>query len=482
MIELEKTAPTAEAGCDGRCEVRLLQSLQKAIGDILSDHVRGAAGNARPYLGTPERGKGSDLEVEHGVRPNTGSGLQTNDPMEAVVRADSQPGASAGAAGPSRADVVNMVVDTIAEITRYPREILTPEARFDDDLGIDSLKRAEIVTALLNRFGEAPSDLQGLGPIPLTVAEMTDFAAAYFCKSAPTPASSSLASSEGNRPAGAAQLPRTSTNLGPASPQGTQELPSAGSPWIGRSVTGALFEGRVALVTGSSKSLSKVFAKQIAELGAHVIIVSPHGSEQGEQGNGRTTHLRGSLAGSQDVDRAFRQIEERFDGLDYYVHNAADEVITSLAKATEGDWEKAFRTDIVGYHLAAMRAAKLMKKSGGGRIVALSASGAHRYMEHYGVMGPVKAALESLTMYLAQEFAADNIQVNAVSACPIYGDQLSSSSDSDRVVSHRESRMHGGRLASREEISDAVVFLLTEAARKINGSTLIVDGGWSQRV
>jgi hypothetical protein len=39
---------------------------------------------------------------------------------------------------------------------------------FDDDLGIDSLKRAEIVTALLNRFGEAPSDLKPLGPIPLT--------------------------------------------------------------------------------------------------------------------------------------------------------------------------------------------------------------------------------------------------------------------------------------------------------------------------
>jgi acyl carrier protein len=57
-------------------------------------------------------------------------------------------------------NVEQVVIDTLVEHTRYPREILTPEAQFDEDLGIDSLKRVEIVTALLNRFGQAPSDLK----------------------------------------------------------------------------------------------------------------------------------------------------------------------------------------------------------------------------------------------------------------------------------------------------------------------------------
>ena len=82
----------------------------------------------------------------------------------------------------SRSDVERTVVDVLAEITRYPREILTPEAQFDEDLGIDSLKRVEIVTALLNRFGQAPSDLKELGPLPRTVGELTHFAVEYVSK------------------------------------------------------------------------------------------------------------------------------------------------------------------------------------------------------------------------------------------------------------------------------------------------------------
>jgi NAD(P)-dependent dehydrogenase (short-subunit alcohol dehydrogenase family) len=204
-----------------------------------------------------------------------------------------------------------------------------------------------------------------------------------------------------------------------------------------------------------------IIAKQLAELGAHVITVSPDVAARSEAADGQAIAVRGSLASSEDVERLFRAIEERFESLDYYVHNAADEVITSLDKATENDWEKVFRTDIVGYHLAALRAAKLMKKRGGGRIVALSSPAAHRYIEHYGVMGPVKAALESLTMYLAQELAAYNIQVNSVSAALPHGEQ---------------------QPASLEEAADAAIFLLTDAARKVNGSAMVVDGGWSQRI
>ena len=104
--------------------------------------------------------------------------------------------------------------------------------------------------------------------------------------------------------------------------------------------------------------------------------------------------------------------------------------------------------------------------------MAISSAGTRRYMQHYGVMGPVNAALETLTMYLAQELAPYNVQVNAVAACPSYGEQ---------PVPHPESRRGDGWLGNPEEISEAVIFLLTTAAR-INGSTMVVDGGWSQRL
>jgi acyl carrier protein len=167
MIETEKMAINSGNGSDGLFEVRLLEKLQKAIGDILSEHTRSIAGNTSSLQQPPLQAPAS----ERNARPANGYGL-----LVALA-------ANADANVPSRAEVANIVVDTIAEITRYPREILTPEARFDDDLGIDSLKRAEIVTAFLNRFGGPPPDLQTLGPMPLTVGEMADFAASYVGRS-----------------------------------------------------------------------------------------------------------------------------------------------------------------------------------------------------------------------------------------------------------------------------------------------------------
>src|SRR5262249_37679302 len=138
---------------------------------------------------------------------------------------------------------------------------------------------------------------------------------------------------------------------------------------------------------------------------------------------GQATHLWGSVAHVDHINQTFREIERRFGRLDYYVHNAADGMLVRLEQAKESHWEKAFRTNVVGYHLCAMQAARIMQRNGGGRIVALSSTGARRYLENYGVMGPVKAAVETLTMYLARELGPCNVQVNAVSACPIYGER-----------------------------------------------------------
>jgi NAD(P)-dependent dehydrogenase (short-subunit alcohol dehydrogenase family)/acyl carrier protein len=471
--------PDGTLRCDGRCEIRLLESLQKAIGDILSDHARSIAGNARSPI-EALAGKAAEPAIEQGARPTNGGGLQTDNRAQPVVGGGAQASAYAGAAAPSHAEVAAIVVDTIAEITRYPREILTPEARFDDDLGIDSLKRAEIVTALLNRFGEVPSDLKAFGPMPLTLGEMTDFAATYFSRSGATPASSRPETSDGNVLAHARVPSEAAADVRHTSPlnHAQQEL-APGSFWE-TSLTGRLFEGRVVLVTGSGNGLSKILAQQMVELGAHVIVASSHPGEHGEDAsreiraaNGQATEVADPSTSTDHIDRVVREIEQRFNRLDYYVHNASDEVVTPLDKVTEKDWQKAFRSNIVAYHLCAMRAAKLMQKSGGGRIVAISSPGARRYLERYGVIGAVKAALETLTMYLAQELGPHNIQVNALAAWP---------NDSEHPNASADTQIRSGGRGNAEKISDALIFLLTPAARNINGATVVVDGGWSLKI
>ncbi len=244
MIETEKMAINSVNGSDGLFEVRLLEKkLQKAIGDILSEHTRGIAGNTSALQQTPLQAPAS----EPNARPANGYGL-----LAAVA-------ANADANVPSRAEVANIVVDTIAEITRYPREILTPEARFDDDLGIDLLKRAEIVTAFLNRFGGPPPDLQTLGPMPLTVGEMADFAASYVDRSG----------------AGAAQHQLPPSKSGASGPIVSSELsldlvPAAA---VSRPALATESANRAATVEGDLKALTEtvgILARRSDELASNL--------------------------------------------------------------------------------------------------------------------------------------------------------------------------------------------------------------------
>ena len=97
-------------------------------------------------------------------------------------------------------------------------------------------------------------------------------------------------------------------------------------------------------------------------------------------------------------------------------------------------------------------------------------------------MGTVKAAMESLVRYLAIDLGAANIQVNALSAGPIYGELLQKYPESDKLIPYWESRTATGRLATEEEIIAPMVFLLSRAADAISGSVMAVDRAGSLRI
>ena len=97
-------------------------------------------------------------------------------------------------------------------------------------------------------------------------------------------------------------------------------------------------------------------------------------------------------------------------------------------------------------------------------------------------MGPIKAAVESLTLYLAIELAPYNIQVNCVSAGPVYGELLSRYPNADRLIPYWESLSANRQLGNESDIADFVMLLLSQATDKITGSTILVDAGGSQRI
>ena len=122
------------------------------------------------------------------------------------------------------------------------------------------------------------------------------------------------------------------------------------------------------------------------------------------------------------------------------------------------------------------RAEKLM--TGGGAIFAMSYHGANEVIENYGIMGPVKAALESAVRYLAAELGPKGIRVHAISPGPLATRAASGIPDFDALMARVAERAPARRLVTIEEVGAACVFLASPYAGAMTGDTIYIDGGY----
>ncbi|WP_404364032.1 SDR family oxidoreductase [Corallococcus coralloides] len=353
-------------------------------------------------------------------------------------------------------DLLPRVRAVFARVTRYPEELLTPHADLEDELGIDSVKQAEVMAVLMKELGlgDAPKPSQRLR----TMAAITDAARALLPAAPPV----------------VEARPRAPVHAAPAPVPLRTELP---------------FAGKVALVTGSGKGIGRVIATRLARAGATVVVNSFHSREDGEKtardivdAGGRAVHLWGSVAQEEHLERMFAAIREQLGGLDLLVCNASNGLIGPFDRIAPRDWDKAFRTCITGTYECAMRARPLMAARGGGSIVTMSTSMSQRYMHDLGCQGVVKAGVESLTRYLAAELAPDGIRTNCVSAGPVHGELLGMFPDAPERVARWESATPGGRLCTADDVADVTELLLGPKTQRVNGAIWVVDAGLSGTV
>jgi enoyl-[acyl-carrier protein] reductase III len=143
-------------------------------------------------------------------------------------------------------------------------------------------------------------------------------------------------------------------------------------------------------------------------------------------------------------------------------------------------WEWTMNINARSLLFAAQRAAPMMEKRGGGAIVAISSPGAGRVLPDYVVVGASKAAIESITRYLAVELSPLNIIVNAISPGMVLTDALQHFEmvRSDVHLTERTiSITPAGRLVTPDDITGVVAFLCSPAASMIRGQVIAVDGG-----
>lgn len=250
----------------------------------------------------------------------------------------------------------------------------------------------------------------------------------------------------------------------------------------------ASFTDKIVLVTGSGRGIGREIALRFAREGAHVVVNFFRNREFAEETaqeirqHGRQALVVKANVGDPDqLAHLYKEIERYFDGLDVLIHNAASGYNRPALQQKLRGWEWTLNINARSLLFGAQHAVPLMRRRGGGAIVAISSMGSTRVLEEYVVVGTAKAAIEALVRYLGVELAPENIIVNAVSPGVVLTDALqhfetmrAGGGDFIRRVISNTPR---GRLCTPQDVADVVCFLCSPAAQMICGQTLIVDGG-----
>jgi len=242
-------------------------------------------------------------------------------------------------------------------------------------------------------------------------------------------------------------------------------------------------DGKVAIVTGSSRGIGKAIAERFAAEGAKVTVnwVSSEDEAQSvvdsiKHGGGDALSVRADVSSSADVRHLVRSTMDRFGRIDILVNNAGVMVTKSVLDTTEDDWDRTMDVNLKGAYLCAKEVAPVMLRQETGKIIMMSSNSglyhpsAMRFTEYV----TSKAGMNGLTKALALALGP-HITVNAI--CPgwIKTDMIEGT---DPEVERRilaETAL--GRWGVPDDVAGAAVFLASREADFITGELLIVAGG-----
>ncbi|MCX4967400.1 glucose 1-dehydrogenase [Streptomyces sp. NBC_00654] len=244
--------------------------------------------------------------------------------------------------------------------------------------------------------------------------------------------------------------------------------------------------GQTALVTGAAGGLGRAQCLALGTAGARVIVsdLDPEAAEETcaslrEQAID-CSPLALDAAEPSSIDAAFDALEACGDIPDVLVNNAGVSLRNSALEATFGEFDTMLSVNLRGTYFTVQRAARAMRKRGGGRIINLASIGGLVVDgERSSVYDASKAAVVQVTKNMAYEWGRYGIRVNAIAPgymrTAMTTDLLPDQAEEHRLV---DTHIPLGRIGEPGDLGGAVVYLASAASAYVTGHTLTVDGGW----
>lgn len=240
---------------------------------------------------------------------------------------------------------------------------------------------------------------------------------------------------------------------------------------------------KIALVTGGSRGIGAAVSEALAAAGHAVVINYASRAEEAEAlvqtiaaAGGQAIAVRADIADPAAAAALFDAAENAFGGVDILVANAGvlNGSLPKIAETTPEDFDRTFAVNVKGvFHLMQQAAGRLRD---GGRIITLSSSVLGMNLPGYGVYAASKAAVETLSRFLAQELRGRQITVNTVAPGPVATELFFAGKTEERVAQLAKIPPLE-RLGQPADIAGVIAFLASDAGGWINGQLIRANGG-----
>jgi len=244
-------------------------------------------------------------------------------------------------------------------------------------------------------------------------------------------------------------------------------------------------EGKVALITGSSRGIGRSIALQFADAGADVVVSSrklpdlEKVAEEIKKMGRRSIAVPAHNAKMEDLKNLMARVKEEFGRLDILVNNAvANPVMADVLHMEEAPFDLIMSANVKGYYFLSQAAAKMMVEQGtGGAIINIASVGGIFVTPGLGPYCISKAAIIMMTKCLAVELGSHKIRVNCIAPGIIKTKFSEALWSNEKLMADYMKKMPLGKIGQPEEIARTALYLATEASGFMTGSTLIIDGG-----